>query len=260
MSRKKEVAPLDRNLPPMGKPWRRWGTGLFNVILFCVLGSVCLLWALGYRVNWQTVSIEQTSTVDLSTAQSGLKPTVFVNGIKQDSSLPLIMRWLFPGHYDIYVQLDGYRPWHKIIDVEANQRVSYGSILLLYTVPKPITSPDVRIDQIVGRSFDNDGIEVRSGNELWIDNQLITRLSDDIHNPEYYFDKKHVVYQAGDQLIMRDLLGGTSETLVTLASKTPVSYVMQENGRVLVYVEGDVIKGVELFQSTSIIDRLGVSR
>jgi hypothetical protein len=251
--------PVDRNLPPQGPPWGRWSSGLLYFILFCIISTICLLWALGYRVNWTAETIERTGLIEISSPQAGLNPEVYVNGVKSTDTLPLTLRWLFPGHYKITIKEEGYQTWEKTISVGENERVSYPGILLLYTNPKSVTPPSVRTDEIVNRSYDNDGIEIKQGNELWVDDQFITRTSDDIANAEYYLNNKHVIYQAGSQLIVRDLVAGTSETLVTFTSQTPVPYVMKDNGRVLVYLDGDTLKAVELFQATSIIDRLGVS-
>lgn len=254
------VPPIDMNLPPKGNPWRRWVSGLIYFITFCILGTICLLWALGYRVNWVAETIEQTGIVELSTPQVGLHPNVFVNGERQSSSLPISLRWLFPGHYDIRIEQSGYQTWEKLIIVGNNERIDYPSVLLLYAVPQTIDPPTIRTDQIVNRTYDNRGIEIRSGNELWVDGAFITRTSDDMLNPEYYFDSKHIIYQAGDEVIVRDLVSSTSQTVLTLKSKTPVSYVTQDNGRVLIYLEDGTVKAVALYQATNIIDRLGVTR
>lgn len=252
--------PIERNMPPQGRPWRRWGTGLTYFILFCIASTVCLLWALGYRVNWTAETLERTSILQLSTPQAGINAKVFINNVASPNGLPLTMRYLFPGYYDVSVQADGYQTWEKTVHIGENELVSYPGILLLYTVPQAVTPPDIRIDQIENRTYNNNGIEIRSENELWVSGQFITRTSANILNPEYYFDTKHVIYQAGTELIERDLVAGTSETLVTLTTNAPVPYVTQDNGRTLVYVEDSALKAVALYQQASIIDRLGVSR
>lgn len=252
--------PLDRNLPPHPYAWRRWAISFGYFVTFCILGSLCLLWALGYKVNWTAGTIEQTGIIQLSSPQAGFHPDVFVNGVKQSESLPLTLRWLFPGHYDVLVQQDGYQSWEKQITVDPNQRVNYPGILLLYLIPQSVTPPNVRIDQIVSRQYNNSDIEIRSENELWLKGQFITRSSYNILNPEYFFDADHVIYQVGNKLVVRDLVSSTSQDVVTFNSSAPVPYLTQDNGRTVVYVEEEVLKAVSLYQATSIIDRLGVNR
>ncbi len=247
--------PLDRNLPPQGHPWRRWAVGTTYFLAFVILATVSLTWALGYRVNWTAGTLEQTGLLELSTSQVGLNPDVYLNGVKQATSLPISFRWLFAGQYDVEIKKDGYQTWQKQISVSTNERVNYPSIFLLYVTPKESPVPDIRIDEIEGRTYDNGGIEVRSGNELWVNNIFITRTSEDILNPEYYQDESHVVYQVGDRLVLRDLTSNISEDVITFNQKTSVPYVFQDNGRVLAYLDDTTLKAVALYEPISFIDR-----
>lgn len=250
-----DACPLPRNLPPVGPPWRRWGTAFGYVLAFLLLATFSLSWALGYRINWAAASVEQTAVLELSSPQVGINPRVYVNGVLQPGSLPQGLRWLFPGRYEVVVQADGYQPWVKLVELKANQRVSFAGIILIYTEPKPVAVPGVRIDELLERQQDSRGIDVRAGNELWVRNMFITRSSRDIVNPEWYGDRSHVVYQQGAELVLRDLDSQSTQTLMTLKSENPVPYVVRENGRILVVAEEGALRAVELFQPSSIIDR-----
>jgi hypothetical protein len=247
--------PLERNIPPRGIPWRRWILNFFYFSTFAVVGALCLMWALGFRYNRVAGSIEQTGLLQLSSPQGGLNPQVYINGQLQTETLPFTQRWVFPGHYDVKVSKEGYQTWEKQVEIFENQRATFTEIILIYEAPRPTAAPALRIDELVNRRLDNNGIEVRAGNELWVQDMFITRTSTDILNPEWYLDDTHVIYQSGPYLVLRDLTANTTQNVAFLTTEKPVPYVVRENGRVLVYAEGETLQAVELYQSISFIDR-----
>lgn len=260
MSAPSTDCPVERNLPSQGLPWRRWFNNLMYGTAFAVIATGALLWALGYRVNRVAGSIEQTGLLELYSPQAGLNPQVYINGVLQEESLPLTLRWLFPGRYDVRVSKQGYQTWEKQVVIRKNQRETFPGILLSYSEPKPIQPPQLRIDELVNRRIDNKNLTVKSDNELWVGDVFITRTSADILNPEWYLDDTHVIYQTGNQLILRDLTANTTQVLATFQTEAPVPFVIRESGRVLVYAETEELKAFELYQAISLIDRFGVSR
>ncbi|HSI20274.1 MAG TPA: PEGA domain-containing protein [Verrucomicrobiae bacterium] len=247
--------PLDRNLPPSGHPWKRWASSTIYTVAFLFLGIVALLWAFGYRVNWAAASVEQTGILELSSPQAGINPDIYINGVKQEGSLPFGIRWLFAGHYDVEIRKDGYQTWQKLVRIGKNERVYYPSVVLLYAEPRKVTAPNIRIDELMNRRLDNAGIEIRSSNELWVKKEFVTRTSADILSAEYYADERHIIYQAGTKLILRDLVSGISQEVATFAEPKPVPYVVRENGRVVVFAEGETLQALELYEAGGFIER-----
>jgi hypothetical protein len=253
--------PIERNLPPKGHPWARWFQGLLYFIAFCVLAAGCLLWALGYRINRAAGTLEQTGVLELSTAQAGLNPEVYINGARQDTTLPVRMRWMFPGRYDIEIRKEGYQSWSRQVQISPNERVSFPSILLLFEKPREITPPVLRPDELSNRSANTRGIEVRFKSELWIRDEFVTRSSSDILQAEWYEEGRHIIYQAGESLVVRGIETGISQQVATFSdAKAPVPFALQENGRVLVYTDGDKLRAFELFAPRTLLDRLTPGR
>jgi hypothetical protein len=147
------------------------------------------------------------------------------------------------------------RAGKKTVDIHANERISFSGILLLYETPHVVT-PTARLDELLSQKPSNDGIEVRGGNELWVRDIFITRTSADILNPQWYGDDNHIIYQSGTELVLRDLTSRTSQRVATLIANTPVPYMLQGNGRIVTYAEGETLHALELYQSTSFFDRL----
>lgn len=248
--------PIPRNLPESGPPWLRWFSGFLYLVSFTAIAGFSLLWALGYRVNAATNSIQQTGVLELSSPQAGLMPTISVNGEKQSDSFPFLKRWLFPGRYDVLITADGYQDWERQIVITPNARVSVSSIVLLYKTPKTISAPAVRLDELTNRTRNQSGLVIRRGNELWVRDSFVTRTSDDIVQVEWYLDDRHVLYQVGTTVRVLDLETKINQDVLVGTTNAPIPYVLKENGRVIVYALGDAVSAIELYQPVSLIDRL----
>jgi hypothetical protein len=248
---------LDRNLPPKGHPWGRWFQGLLYFIAYCAIAVFCLLWAMGYRVNWAAATIQQTGVLELSSPQAGLNPEVYINGQLHEQTLPVRLRWVLPGRYDVEIKKEGYQSWSRQVVVHPNERVSFPSILLLFEAPREITPPNLRLDELEARVPTTRNIEIRFQNELWIRDEFVTRSSQDILQAEWYDEGKFVIYQAGNALLLRNIETGVSQLVAEFEPEiqTPVPYVLRENRRVLVFAEGEKLRAFELYAPRTILDR-----
>lgn len=249
------VTLIERNLPPSGVPLHRWLLTVLYLVSFILLGSAALLWALGYRVNSVTGALEQTALIQLDSREDALAPDVFINGVKQDGSLPFRKMWLSPGWYDIDVKKEGYQDWQTSVHLAPNERAVIGDIVLVYTEPKEVANPGLRLDELTTRSHDTSTIEIRNSNELWVDDKLLNRTSADIVQAEWYNDHRHIIFQAGTELLLENVGRHTSAHIITLTSEKPATYAFRDGGRLLVFADGDTIRAVELYAASSFIDR-----
>jgi hypothetical protein len=250
------VAPLPRNLPPKGIPWTRIVSGFAYSAAYICLATFSIMWSLGYRVNPQAATIEQTGLLELGSPQIGLDPTIQVNGVVEGTGLPFRKRWVLPGSYDVVVTKEGYQTWEKRVTVRSNERITYPSILLLYREPRSVDVPAIRLDELTYLPPFDQGIVVKEGTELWIRDKFITRTSQEILAARWVVDGQHVLYQVGSELILYDVFAQTSQAVLSFGTNEAVPYAIRDGGRIIVYAISAEIRAVALFDAVSIIDRL----
>lgn len=249
---------VDLNLPSSGFPVGRILNIAVGIVAFLAISTTSLFSALGYQVNWDAHSIEQTSLIELQT-RFGLPADVYINGVKQADGVPLRVPWILPGQYTIQVKKDGYQSWSRIVTIDPNQRAVYQNIVLVYQVPRTVEAPVVTADDLNIKNADTAGIDIRK-NEIWINNKFVTRLSQDIINAEWFPGHYQLVYQIDNRLVLSDVDGSNVQTLVTSDTPTPIPYTLQDDGRVLIYEINGTTAAVALFDKLSFIDRLAVPR
>lgn len=249
---------VNLNLPSTGFPISRLLNIVVGILAFVTISTASLFSALGYQVNWDAHSIEQTSLIELQT-RFGLPADVYINGVKQADGLPLRIPWILPGQYTIEVRKDGYQSWSRIVTIDPNQRAVFQNIVLVYQAPRTVDVPVVTADDFNIKNADTSGIDIRK-NELWIEGKFVTRLSQDIQNAEWFPGHYQLVYQLDNRLVLSDADGSNVQTLVTTDSAAPIPYLLQDSGRILIYQLHGTTQAVALFDKLSFIDRLAVPR
>ncbi len=218
---------------------------IFLIVLITIVSTLALFYSLGYQINWAAHSIAQTGIFSLKSSSSTLQATVIINNEVKASRLPLRLTHVFPGQYSVTIKKDGYQSWSRIIDIKPNKVAIYKYILLIRENPVMV-NPDPQDAQLLTTTPDNQGIEVRE-NELWIDNQFITRTSQDIVSASWFPDHQHIVYQVGTELLLAEPDGSTTEKLLTIKQTKVVPFAFKNNGQILVYKEDGITKSEELY-------------
>ena len=100
-----------------------------------------ILYASGYVINFSTFRLEKTGYLVIKTEPEGaeiildnkLKVGFLNNCLKSDKvqKTPAKLRDLFPGEYELAVQLDGYWPWKRKVSIFPNQTTFLNDIHLL---------------------------------------------------------------------------------------------------------------------------------
>ena len=214
--------------------------------IFIVLSIIATLYSLGYVVNWQTGTVQQTGLITLDSRISNLKPEIWINNQKVGGEFPYRFPRAFPGSYTVLIKKDGYQLWERHLQVEPNKVASFPSIVLILEQPK-IVSPEESRNYQVDLSPDKEDLEIRE-NELWIKGKFITRSSEDILAVRWYPDRRHVVYQSGADVLLTELDGLNTQKLLTLDYKTRLLFSFRDGGRVLVYQIEEVVYALELYQ------------
>lgn len=201
-----------------------------------VLGSSSVFYALGYQINWEAHSIQQTGIISINSNEFHDGITIYVNNSAFGTNLPFNTRYVFPGVYQVDVKKEGYQRWSRQVNVKPNKVNNFHYIVLVPTdlQSKTIPAPDVQLP--ITPPAGGDGVEIRSNNELWVDGLFVTRTSDPIVAAQSYPDGQHVVYQTGKTLLLTDRDGFSTQYLITLANELPLRFSFIDGGRTLVYL------------------------
>jgi hypothetical protein len=212
---------------------------------FVIISSVALFFALGYEINWAARSVKQTGILEIDLTKRNLGATLYINNEPSGDRFPVRFTHVFPGQYSVVVRKADYQEWQRTVTVEPNKVASYRDILLIKSKPTPVeVSPDDTLPSTLRRT---NGIDIRE-NELWVNDTFITRASQDIQGAAWYVDNYHIVYQAGDTLYIAEEDGKATQRLVTLLSPAPLLFDFKDNGRILLYNDGEQLQGLELYE------------
>lgn len=229
------------------------------VLLFTVIATTALMFAMGYRVNRAAGTIERTGIIEIDTKYP-IAADVYLNGQLQQNGVPLRKGWVFPGQYTVRVEKEGYQTWSRILQVRPNQRSQFRAIILIYREPKTVELPVLRQDDFLPTRSDTEGVEVRFDNELWVKDEFLTRTSEDMYGARWFSGREHIVYQVGQRIVMSEVDGFNTQVLAELQEEGPAPFTFREGGRILIYQDGEETHAVQLFEEWSFIDRLGVAR
>jgi len=133
-----------------------------SIILVPLVTYFVILFARGYRLNWQRKQLSPTGLLVATSVPDGAQ--IHVNG--QLSSATNTTINLSPGTYKIEIKKDGFSPWSKLLKVEA-EIVTRGTATLFPSVPslKAITTSGASAPVL---SPDNTKIAFTSGKKLYL--------------------------------------------------------------------------------------------
>lgn len=114
---------------------------LLFVVAFLATSSATLLYASGYRFNWENRSIVKTGI--LSITGRPREANVYMNNRLVASALPFRSIQLIPGSYQIRVEKDGYFTWEKNLTVHPRE-TTFATEITLWRKEKPMRVDDPR--------------------------------------------------------------------------------------------------------------------
>lgn len=239
------VTLYDAHLKPARGFWKHFLTLTGLAISFCLISLIAVYFALGYQINWQARTLQRTGSIYVN-IRNNVPVSIYINGVLEPASRPLTVSHLFPGQYALLISATGYQPFTELLNVEENKVSAIHNLIMVRTVPVPIAvNPDWL--PIAAVSPDTQ-VEVRNEDELWVNNQFITRTSQNIIQTRFYQDNRHVIYQEDGKLWMLDLENLTSKLLVSDIGQTQLSFAFENGGQVLVYQQnGATAKAITLY-------------
>jgi hypothetical protein len=85
------------------------------VIVFLAIAPSVVFYTAGYRWNPKKGALERNGTIIIDTTPDGA--SILLNGKLLDDQSPVTLQRTAPGTYEIRLELDGYHPWSKTLDV-----------------------------------------------------------------------------------------------------------------------------------------------
>ena len=198
-------------------------------------GTIAVYEAFGFKINWNTKTIQQTGLIALNSSSVGGGAQVRLNDDLGATYLPYRFNQLLPGQYSVGVKKSGYQDWSHDVTVVANRAVTFSSIVLVFTHPLPSLVPNGTVEVVPTPTDTSTGVEIRAGNELWLHGIFITRTSQDLVHAQWFPDAQHIVYQAGATLWLSDLDGLNTQKILNFPSTMYVPVTFQQRGQVMLY-------------------------
>lgn len=205
---------------------------LWTILLvsFGLISAYLLVSALGYRIDWKWLHIEKTGIVIIKSQPKDV--SIALDATFRAKSTPLVVRDILPGMYDITVTKPQFQNWSSTIQVEPGRVTELDDIVLLRV--NPIVEQVTDRDKQLLDDFIRDSTLTISKNEIYLNTKtprLITRLSRDVGQAIQYSDKKHVIYQVGNEIKMIDLMGQNVQFITQLPSDIQAQIIVVDNGK-----------------------------
>ena len=217
---------------------------IFWVLLiasFIFSAFLILLKANGYQLNYKNWKIVQTGMIILSGDPNLAQATL--NGRKL-GHLPLRLSNITPGNYEAIVEQENYSLWKRTFRVEPGKATTFQNIILFLTQAQDYSFKESStIDGFKEEAAKyTQGVEI-SAAEIYYENQLVTRFSQNVLSASLYPDRKHLIFQVANEIRVIELDGGNNTLLFNINSQEPSTFSYRENGRVVLYLEQEQILG-----------------
>ncbi len=138
---------------------------LIFIVFFVVSSIIAILFAQGYRFNFNSLKIVKTGGIFIKTSTDNAK--IYINdkyvestsGILSHSAL---ISGLTPKNYNVFVYKESYYPWNKTIDVKNGMVTELNSIILFPLELKKIKIVELPSQVISEFVINNSTIEIKN--------------------------------------------------------------------------------------------------
>ena len=142
----------------MNKAFRRI-TYLSFFLLFFILTPLFILYAIGYRYNFDSNTVQKNGAFYVKSYPRGSE--IYIDNIKSRHKTPNQLTNMQPGNHDIMIMRDGYLPWQKNLPVYSGE-TTFAEDIVLFLEQRTKTS--------FGRGSDNFLINKQKDKYAYIDN------------------------------------------------------------------------------------------
>lgn len=112
--------------------WSRRVYFIIIIVVFLVIAPLLLLYATGFRYDFQKNKIVQVGIISLETKPRSA--SIYLNDELLKKKTPTVINNLLPGRYSLEIIKNGYHPWRKTINVQSGLAVVYPDIKLFKKV------------------------------------------------------------------------------------------------------------------------------
>ncbi len=205
----------------MTRKFRRFIFLIFT-IFFVISSIIVILFAQGYRFNFNSLKIVKTGGIFIKTSTDGAK--IYINDKYVEStsgilSHSVLISGLTPENYNVFVYKENYYPWNKTVEVKNGIVTELNNIILFPLELKKINIVELPSQAISEFAVNNSTIEIKNDKTKMInvynliDGKLLSSekfkkatSSQEIISP----DKNKTLYVLNDQIWV-DYLNGTKK-------------------------------------------------
>jgi hypothetical protein len=217
---------------------------IFLVSSFLALAVFILYEANGYRLDKTNWHLELTGLISLD-GQPKQVDAITINGKNVATNLPYKTKKLLPGFYDIAASKNGYTTWNKTIYLNGGQAYEDKKMFLFLTKPVlEVTTKNMTIESLTNDAKNQASIVTIKENEIWYDEELVTRFSDTPKSAILADDKLHVFFQLGSELRVIELDGSNNTKLFDLPDTE--TYIFTQNNDHVYYIDKEKIYEAEI--------------
>ena len=150
---------------------------ILAVIFFILVSTWVILFANGYKIDWQTNTLQKTGFLLVETYPS--KAKVIIAGRPANRHTPVTIKRLLPGSYLTEIKQDNYRPWQANLDINPGLVTEQRSTLLTFTNLISETLSEIPF-KLIAKSSNNKIALVTKAEEivLWNNNRQEAVISD----------------------------------------------------------------------------------
>jgi len=220
----------------------------FVFIIFWIIALTAIVYAMGFEVDFNNLGIKKTGIIYLASSVGEVEASVELDQEIISDDLPVSISRLKSDHYYTKISKTGYFDWQKSFEVMPNQVSAWEGVLLIKEnkeVREADTEEQLQLDKQASEPLD-ETISIEK-NELFIDEVLVTRFSENIFNAIWHPDGKHIAYQKGDKINLIETDGQNETLLIELKSNKPVTFRFLKKGQELLFEDEDQVLVAELY-------------
>ncbi len=235
-------------------PWRHLFGQIIYGAIFLLLAGFIIIGANGYRWDISHLSVEQTGLISLTVKPE--RVIASIDGKTKPYRSPIKFAYLLPGYHTVEVHKAGYLPWTKNIHVDPGEAVvePFVTLFLANGLVQPASVENMALLQRHAADTVDSDMDIRS-NEIWIKPlsrtypfqvvsdrfALVSRFALPLEHAMFMPGKKHVLFQTDGEIRLMGRDGSNDIVLVTLQKSEPTDFTVTNDGRWLVYRDGNTI-------------------
>jgi hypothetical protein len=198
-------------------------------ILFVVVAFVVVTYSSGYIINLKQKSISPTSILEIKADPSDSEIYLENDKVGIGSA---VLKNLEPKVYRFKVKKEGYNTFEKYISLEPSRVASFQDITLFMTKPDSAVVNKVVGPEALGQISDSTNI-VSANDEIYVDGNFITRLSEPISGACWYPGKNYIAFTSAGKLKIMYKDGSNLIDLLDKTSGSPVIFI--NSGKSVLY-------------------------